>query len=174
MLELRVSFEHPLLPTIRECLPCKKIKDLSDVELITNSLIEYPVRLNHIREKLSTMKPKRFVAAQKGTLECRNGTDDPVVAITLPRGKYFITISYMAKVTNQWIYVNLDRNKAKLIDQQGYYLPNDATGNFMPSVLRTVLEVPDDEYRVQFCVANGNSYPATVTNAIMTAEFIEE
>ena len=100
------------------------MKDLNDAELIKNSIIEYPAKFKKIRDTLSTMKPKRFVAVQNGSMECRSGSDEQVVGLVLPHGKYLITISFMAKVTNQWIYVNLDRNKTKLIDQQGFYLPS--------------------------------------------------
>lgn len=49
VLEIQVTFEHPLLPTIRECLPCKKVKDLSDVEMLKNSVVEYPSKFARIR-----------------------------------------------------------------------------------------------------------------------------
>lgn len=123
-MELKVSFEHPLLPSIREFLPCKKISDLNQVELIKSSIVEYPMKLSKIRVKLDSMKPKRFIAVQENPRECHSSTDESIVSLVLPRGKYLITVSLMAKVTNQWIYVNLDRMKTKLIDQQGYYLPS--------------------------------------------------
>lgn len=74
----------------------------------------------------------------------------------------------MASVTNQWIYVYLNHNKPKLIDQQGYYLPMSNV-EFYPAVLRTVMEIPQDEFCVKFSVAHANSYPATITNTIITA-----
>lgn len=118
------------------------------------------------------MKTKRYIDVQKDTKECRSSTDEPIVSLLLPRGKYLLTISLMVKVSNQWVYVNLDRNKAKLIDQQGYYLPNEASGNFCPSILRTIYDVTEDNHKVQFCIGYGNSYPATIANTIMTAELI--
>lgn len=75
----------------------------------------------------------------------------------------------MAKITNQWIYVHLDKFRQKLIDQQGYYAPTESAANYNPAILRTTLTIPNDDYVLNFTVSNGNSYPATVTNAIITA-----
>lgn len=80
----------------------------------------------------------------------------------------------MIKVTNQWIYVSLDRNKSKLIDQQGFYLPANSNTEYHPYTLRALFDVPENDYRIQFCVTHGNSYPATVTNTVMTAELVDQ
>jgi hypothetical protein len=83
-----------------------------------------------------------------------------------------LTINYLVKVTNQWVYVHIDKIKNKLIDQQGYYLPTEATSNYHPTVHRAIYDILEDNYLLRFCVANANSYPATLTNTIMTAELI--
>jgi hypothetical protein len=91
------------------------------------------------------------------------------VSVRLDAGKYFITVSYMAKVTNQWIYVHLAQYRTKFIDQLGYYLPPESNSNFNPAILRCTLSVASDNYDLNFSVSNGNSYPATIVGAIITA-----
>jgi hypothetical protein len=63
-LELRITFQHPLLPAIKECLPCKKIRSMTEDERIRNNIGGYPEKLVQFSKLLESMKPQRFCVAQ--------------------------------------------------------------------------------------------------------------
>lgn len=63
-------------------------------------------------------------------------TFEPFSEITLPKGKYLITWSYLARASNGLMYVYLNQGQVPFLTNCAFYLPNNQ--NYIPITLRKV------------------------------------
>lgn len=98
--------------------------------------------LEHLSKKIKELKEnndKNNVTTLYGaTLEQKsyNGaTYEPIASIMLPKGKYLLTLNFMAKCQNQWMYLYFGQGQA-LIQNCGFYVPT--TTHFIPHTVRKI------------------------------------
>jgi len=91
--------------------------------------------------------------------------------ISLPKGKFLITWTFLAKATNQLMYMYLNQGLVVLLTNCAIYVPNNT--NFIPYTYRKIHAVTGNEQTLSlqtYCTA---SYPVTITNCIVSAKRIE-
>lgn len=58
---------------------------------------------------------------------------DPIASIKLPKGKYILTISFMVKANNSWMYLYFNQGQ-QCIQNCGFYMPSNS--QFIPFTIR--------------------------------------
>ena len=91
-------------------------------------------------------------------------------SIKLKKGKYLITFSCLARVTNQLMYIFF--NNTQMIQNSAFYAPNNH--QYIPYVFRKIHYAMSEGEVVNFNTYCAQSYPISVKNAIVTAQEIKE
>lgn len=101
--------------------------------------------LDHLSKKVKELKEnneKNKITTYVGaTLEQKsyNGANyEPIASIKLPKGKYLITINFLLKAQNQWMYLYFNQGQA-LMQNAGFYVPSSS--HFIPITFRKIHEV---------------------------------
>lgn len=66
---------------------------------------------------------------------------EDIATITLKKGNYVLTLSFLAKVTNSHMYIHFQQGQI-LVTNSGFYVPNVA--NFIPMTIRKVYRVSNE------------------------------
>lgn len=78
-----------------------------------------------------------------------------------------LTISFLAKATNSWMYLYFQQGQ-QMIQNCGFYVPTNS--NFIPFVVRKQHTVNANEEMINFTTYYGQSYPVTLRNVVVTAQ----
>lgn len=92
---------------------------------------------------------------------------DQIATIKLPKGKYILTLSFLTKPTNSWMYVYFQTNQ-QVIQNCGFYVPSNS--QFIPMVIRKAYTVSADSENVCFNTYCVQSYPVCLKNVVLTAQ----
>ncbi len=67
---------------------------------------------------------------------------EEIAVIKLPKGKYVLTLSFLVKATNSWMYLYFQQGQ-QVIYQCGFYVP--AATQYIPMVVRKAYNVTNDQ-----------------------------
>ena len=81
-----------------------------------------------------------------------------------------ITLSFLLKATNQWIYLYFNQGQ-QFIQNCGFYLPNSTS--FFPYTIRKLHTVTANEEVINFNTYCAQSYPVTLKNVVVTSQMLE-
>ncbi len=98
-------------------------------------------------------------------------TYETLISINLPKGKYILTFSFLLKANNTWLYLYLNQGEG-VMTNSGFYVP--AGSNWVPCTVRKIYNVIEDNKEVAFTTNSASSYPVTLRNRIITAQFIKD
>lgn len=96
---------------------------------------------------------------------------ESIGSIRLSKGKYLLTLSFLLKASNQWIYIYFNQGQ-QVIQNHGFYVPNNSM--FMPHMIRKVHNVVNNEEAINFNTYYAQSYPVVLKNVVVTAQKIPE
>jgi hypothetical protein len=135
--------------------------------------------IDYLSQKVKDLKLSEEVQKKDGMLIETNLKEknysagnnfEPFIEISLPKGKYLITWTFLAKATNQLMYIYLNSGQVALLTNCAVYVPNQQ--HFIPFTFRKVHTVTGNEQTMSlqtYCTA---SYPVTISNAMVTAKRI--
>lgn len=67
---------------------------------------------------------------------------ESVASIKLPKGKFIMTLSYLVKATNSWMYLYFQQGQ-QCMQNCGFYVPTN--GQYIPVVIRKLHTVTSEE-----------------------------
>jgi hypothetical protein len=91
--------------------------------------------------------------------------------ITIPSGKYLVTWTFLAKATNQLMYIYLNQGQVALLTNCAVYVPNQQ--QFIPFTFRKVHQVTTNQQTLSLQTYSTASYPVTFANCLVTAKKID-
>lgn len=150
----------------------KKSRDISESELLKNavSLLSNKIKLIKDNEKNNN----NVVRAGPVELEQKSYNSgaiyETIGSIKLPKGKHVITISFLTKATNSWMYLYFQQGQ-QCMQNCGFYVPSNS--QFFPFVVRKLHTVNSDEENVTFTTYCANSYPIVLRNVVVSAQQID-
>lgn len=92
---------------------------------------------------------------------------DVIATVKLPKGKHILTISFLVKATNSWMYLYFQQGQ-QCIQNCGFYVPTNS--QFIPFTIRKLYTVNSAEENVTFNTYCAQSYPVTLRDVILTAQ----
>lgn len=92
-------------------------------------------------------------------------------SIKLPKGKFLLTISFLLKANNSWLYVYMNNGQVNVLQNCGFYV--STSSYFMPHTLRKVHQTKSDNEVVTIQTYYAQSYPVTIKNFIISAKQIQ-
>ena len=171
LLQIKVTVESPFLKPVQEVFFCKKIREVSEEETLKKSLEHLSKKIKDLKENNEKNNLSTFCGSTLEQKSYNGAAYDPIASIKLPKGKYLLTLNFMAKCQNQWIYLYFNQGQT-LMQNCGFYVPT--TTHFIPHTVRKIHAVTNESETVQFTTYCANSYPITVRNAVVTAKPISE
>ncbi len=121
------------LRPVEETIYLNKSRKIEESTILQKSVDRLNFKLKQLREK---EEDPRDVLCNADLIDQKtyNSTSsyEPIGTIRLPKGTYLITISFLLKATNQWLYIYL--NQTQMMQNCGFYVPNN--GNFIPYTVK--------------------------------------
>lgn len=165
--------ESQFLRPVEEILYIKKIREVSEAEALKKSIDYLNKKMKDLKTSEEKDRKDSFLVstalAQKNFSVGNNF--ETFSEITIPKGKYLITWSFLAKATNQLMYCYLNQGQVALLTNCAVYVPNQQ--HFIPFTLRKVHTVTTNDQTLSlqtYCTA---SYPVTFANVVVTAKKID-
>lgn len=131
------------LRPVEEVIYIKKSRDISESEILKNAIGNISNKIKSIKEnEKSNMNIIRCGPVQEDEKVYNTGVNyESIAAVTLPKGKYIVTISFLVKGTSSWMYIYFMQGQ-QVIQNHGFYLPTQT--QFIPITLRKNYTVNGD------------------------------
>jgi hypothetical protein len=171
LLQLKVTVESPFLKPLVETILLKKLREVSEEETVRHALDHLSRKVKELKESNENSNIKTYYGAVLEQRSYSSANYETLASVRLPKGKYLLTLNFLVKATNSWIYLYLNQG-VSLMQNAGFYVPSAA--HFIPHTVRKIHQVTADHENVCFSTYYGNSYPILVRNAIVTAKPLPE
>ena len=141
LLELTLTVDSPFLKQLRQCIVLKKSREVSEAEAVKKAMDNLGRKLRTFKQSSAKNKVTTFYGANLEQKNYNGAGYENLATINLPKGKYLITFNFLAKTTNQWMYIYFGQG-GSILQNAGFYTPS--TTYFMPYTLRKIHTVTQE------------------------------
>lgn len=170
VLKVEVLVCSQFLKPVQESFEVKKKREVSEAEILKTAVDGLTSKLKTLKDDPASSSANYANIPDSNEKYMNSGGYDAMGSIRLNKGKYLLTISFLLKTNNQWLYIYVNQGQ-QMLQNAGFYTPT--SGYFMPHVLRKVHSVNSDNEMVTINTSGASSYPVTIKNFVITARLIE-
>ncbi|KAL4489956.1 hypothetical protein ABPG72_010855 [Tetrahymena utriculariae] len=176
-LKIVLNVTYDFIPDFSEILIVPLKKGVSEKEMIQTQLKLINSEISYLQKSIEGHNHQsctKYVAtSSSGTF---NGANHIITKLELPRGKYEINLQFYTQSTQNWIYLKLNNSQTGIdclkLPEGGYYFTLANSSYYQPHIIRSFVEITNDQATLQLESQACNSYPWNMKNLVLSATSI--